>query len=661
MRCLRSADSAREQLKAIMERLEIPMVSSEFEEPEYYSNIRECLASGFFMQVAHLEKSGHYVSVKDNQVMVIHPSSVLGHKPEWMLYNEVVLTTKNYVRTVTQVQGEWLLQIAPTFFDLDRLPPSEARSALERIKLRPCTPTDLSRASAARAFSDVYNTYLHRWGDAALTAVTLAAEQANKTLRYARSTLSSSHASPALPNMPKVLVEFVAKTEASRFGAVREDECVMPPDDTLVSIRKEPTAFAFAVCYAYEAQPGVCRIHYCPTKPQTPADPLELFCTMSCQTAYLKDHSRMALDNIRPRWVTGQGERGSIMNPSGQSPVVYRHFKPPRNAISMEADNSLKRTSLSLACQKADLEWKYGYPRHKECWDFYDHCQTADPDNAGIPLVWLQEYRSDDPVKARYIWQDRRLQGLNQQGVQLHDLREFLNQQNRYGYVCRGKHPFEGCELFAIRPQWIDKSPRDHPFEGDPWAVFSDIPIYKCISFNYSFLSGPLTHFNQTKVEVWIPEPKPIDNDPNPAESARSSTVTMPIALAHWLDADRKKYYTGRHFIPHGNSVCAAEQAQPGKFGCENSLIIDPKLGDYVRDGWGTATVPGTFPTGRTPVNLAFANRRSTDTQRRAEDELSEELAHRMKMADLLHDLDSAGHLRIRIAQDCKNFVRSRI
>nr|MCS5675741.1 hypothetical protein [Acidimicrobiales bacterium] len=48
-------------------------------------------------------------------------------------------------------------------------------------------------------------------------------------------------------------------------------------------------------------------------------------------------------------------------------------------------------------------------------------------------------------------------------------------------------------------------------------------------------------------------------------------------------------------------------------------------------------------------------------TQRRAEDEMSEELAHRMKMADLLHELDSEGHLRIRIAQDCKNFVRSRI
>jgi len=31
--------------------------------------------------VAHLQKQGHYLTVKDNQVVAIHPSSVIGDKP----------------------------------------------------------------------------------------------------------------------------------------------------------------------------------------------------------------------------------------------------------------------------------------------------------------------------------------------------------------------------------------------------------------------------------------------------------------------------------------------------------------------------------------------------------------------------------------------------
>lgn len=58
-------------------------------------------------QVAHLERTGHYLTVKDNQVVQLHPSTVLDHKPEWVLYNEFVLTTKNYIRTCTDIKPEW--------------------------------------------------------------------------------------------------------------------------------------------------------------------------------------------------------------------------------------------------------------------------------------------------------------------------------------------------------------------------------------------------------------------------------------------------------------------------------------------------------------------------------------------------------------------------
>jgi len=92
--------------------------------------------AGFFMQVAHLERSGHYLTIKDNQVVALHPSACLDHKPEFVVYNEFVLTSKNYVRTVTEIQPEWLLDISPHYYALDNFPQCEAKRVLERVVQR---------------------------------------------------------------------------------------------------------------------------------------------------------------------------------------------------------------------------------------------------------------------------------------------------------------------------------------------------------------------------------------------------------------------------------------------------------------------------------------------------------------------------------------------
>jgi len=50
-----------------------------------------------------------------------------------VLYQEFVLTTKNYIRTCIDIKGEWLLDIAEHYYDLANFPPGEAKRALERI------------------------------------------------------------------------------------------------------------------------------------------------------------------------------------------------------------------------------------------------------------------------------------------------------------------------------------------------------------------------------------------------------------------------------------------------------------------------------------------------------------------------------------------------
>lgn len=111
LRSLQSADNVRMQLLRIMEREELEMVSTPFEDKRYYENIRRALCAGFFMQVAKKETQGksQYMTIKDNQNVLLHPSTVLGFDAEWVLYNEFVLTTKNYIRTVTAVKPEWLI------------------------------------------------------------------------------------------------------------------------------------------------------------------------------------------------------------------------------------------------------------------------------------------------------------------------------------------------------------------------------------------------------------------------------------------------------------------------------------------------------------------------------------------------------------------------
>ena len=110
LRALQSADSVRQQLKQIMEKSEIELVSTDFNDKNYYTNIRRALVAGFFMQVAKKEGTGKtYKTVKDDQSVLLHPSTVLAVDSEWVVYNESVLTTKNYVRTVTSVKPEWFL------------------------------------------------------------------------------------------------------------------------------------------------------------------------------------------------------------------------------------------------------------------------------------------------------------------------------------------------------------------------------------------------------------------------------------------------------------------------------------------------------------------------------------------------------------------------
>lgn len=130
-RSISSAESVRNQLLGIMRNADLPLVSNDIDNINYYTNIRQALTAGLFMQVGYKQRDGTYLTVKDNQKVSIHPSSVIDNKPQWLLFEEFTLTSKNFIRTLTTTNVDWLVEVAPHYFDLSNFPECEAKAELE--------------------------------------------------------------------------------------------------------------------------------------------------------------------------------------------------------------------------------------------------------------------------------------------------------------------------------------------------------------------------------------------------------------------------------------------------------------------------------------------------------------------------------------------------
>lgn len=55
--------------------------------------------------------------MKNPQTVHIHPSSGMSEvMPRWVVYHELVLTTKEYMRQVSEIKPEWLVELAPHYY-----------------------------------------------------------------------------------------------------------------------------------------------------------------------------------------------------------------------------------------------------------------------------------------------------------------------------------------------------------------------------------------------------------------------------------------------------------------------------------------------------------------------------------------------------------------
>lgn len=73
--------------------------------------------------MAELHREHHYLTTASRQKARVHPSSILSGKPRarYVVYSELVTTGKTYMRTVTNVEPDWIEEIVPNVDLLKKL------------------------------------------------------------------------------------------------------------------------------------------------------------------------------------------------------------------------------------------------------------------------------------------------------------------------------------------------------------------------------------------------------------------------------------------------------------------------------------------------------------------------------------------------------------
>ncbi|XP_053625394.1 ATP-dependent RNA helicase DHX8 [Plodia interpunctella] len=137
IRTLKRAQDVRKQLLGIMDRHKLDVVSA----GKNTVRIQKTICSGFFRNAAKKDPQEGYRTLVDSQVVYIHPSSALfNRQPEWVIYHELVQTTKEYMREVTTIDPKWLVEFAPAFFKFS-------------------DPTKLSKFKKNQRLEPLYNKY----------------------------------------------------------------------------------------------------------------------------------------------------------------------------------------------------------------------------------------------------------------------------------------------------------------------------------------------------------------------------------------------------------------------------------------------------------------------------------------------------------------------
>ncbi|ODQ60085.1 hypothetical protein WICANDRAFT_100346 [Wickerhamomyces anomalus NRRL Y-366-8] len=114
---LKKAKDIKEQIELIMKSNKVPVTSSGYE----WDVVRKCICSGYFYQAAKVHGFGEFVNLRTGMKLQLHPTSALfgmSDLPQYVVYHELMLTTKEYISTVTAVDPLWLVEYGGVFYSV---------------------------------------------------------------------------------------------------------------------------------------------------------------------------------------------------------------------------------------------------------------------------------------------------------------------------------------------------------------------------------------------------------------------------------------------------------------------------------------------------------------------------------------------------------------
>ena len=107
-----AAEAAQQQQAQQRANMGMPLIDEEIGR-----RVRRCLSAAFFLNAAQRQPSGEYIAVVSHEAVAIHPSSALFSKrAPCVLFNELLYTTKLYMRDLTSIDAEWLTELVPGMY-----------------------------------------------------------------------------------------------------------------------------------------------------------------------------------------------------------------------------------------------------------------------------------------------------------------------------------------------------------------------------------------------------------------------------------------------------------------------------------------------------------------------------------------------------------------
>ena len=147
-KALKKVREVRQQLKDIMEQQKFEVISAGNDE----DLIRKCICTAYFHQACRLKGIGEYVNLRVGTPCHLHPTSALfgmGYTPDYIVYHELIMTSREFMQCVTAVEGNWLAEVGDKFFSINEGGASRMQRKRCAVEHKQAMEAEMTRAQCA--------------------------------------------------------------------------------------------------------------------------------------------------------------------------------------------------------------------------------------------------------------------------------------------------------------------------------------------------------------------------------------------------------------------------------------------------------------------------------------------------------------------------------